>query len=198
MGLDAASIGVSAIERAVQERQSACGLTDPRAYWELRARVRGRAAGADRSGRRSRDLVLPRPRGVRRARPAWCRSDWLPAHPSGVLRLLSLPCSTGEEPYSMAMALLDAGVPADRFRIDAVDISARALAHGRPRRVREEFVSRPRAGVPRPPLRSRRPPGYRLSDTVRRQVRFRAGQPVRRRFSAGRRDLRRRSSAATC
>ena len=31
----------------------------------------------------------------------------------------------------MAMALLDAGVPADRFRIDAVDISAQALAHGR-------------------------------------------------------------------
>ena len=31
----------------------------------------------------------------------------------------------------MAMALLDAGVPAARFRIDAVDISERALAHGR-------------------------------------------------------------------
>ncbi len=28
----------------------------------------------------------------------------------------------------MAMALLDAGVPAERFRVDAVDISARALA----------------------------------------------------------------------
>ena len=48
--------------------------------------------------------------------------------PEGVLSLLSLPCSTGEEPYSMAMALLDAGVPADRFRVDAVDISTRALA----------------------------------------------------------------------
>ena len=43
------------------------------------------------------------------------REEWLPGHPEGVLRLLSLPCSTGEEPYSMAMALLDAGFPAKRF-----------------------------------------------------------------------------------
>ncbi|ODV41430.1 hypothetical protein AWV79_36315 [Cupriavidus sp. UYMMa02A] len=45
--------------------------------------------------------------------------------------MLSLPCASGEEPYSIAMALLDAGIPAARFRIDALDISARALSvHG--------------------------------------------------------------------
>ena len=44
------------------------------------------------------------------------------------LRLLSIPCASGEEPYSLVMALLDAGVAPDRFQIDAVDISARALA----------------------------------------------------------------------
>jgi chemotaxis protein methyltransferase WspC len=48
-----------------------------------------------------------------------------------VLRILSLPCSTGEEPYSIAMALLDAGIPGDRFRVDAIDISARALERAR-------------------------------------------------------------------
>jgi chemotaxis protein methyltransferase WspC len=57
--------------------------------------------------------------------------EWLPAHTAGVLRILSLPCSTGEEPYSIAMALLDAGLPASRFRIEAVDISERALALAR-------------------------------------------------------------------
>ena len=56
------------------------------------------------------------------------REEWLPAHSTASLRLLSVPCSSGEEPFSLVMALLDAGVPADRFQVDAVDISARALA----------------------------------------------------------------------
>ncbi|MBA3014972.1 MAG: hypothetical protein KKD63_10040 [Proteobacteria bacterium] len=43
------------------------------------------------------------------------------------LRLLSIPCSTGEEPYSMAMTLIEAGIPAHSFTIDAVDISRRSL-----------------------------------------------------------------------
>jgi chemotaxis protein methyltransferase WspC len=43
------------------------------------------------------------------------------------LRILSMPCATGEEPYSVAVALLASGVPRDRFRIHAVDVSARAL-----------------------------------------------------------------------
>ena len=57
--------------------------------------------------------------------------EWLPARPARPARLLSLPCSSGEEPYSMAMALLDAGVAPELFEITAVDISHRALAHAR-------------------------------------------------------------------
>jgi chemotaxis protein methyltransferase WspC len=44
-----------------------------------------------------------------------------------ILRVLSAPCSTGEEACSIAITLLEAGWPAERFSIDAVDISARVV-----------------------------------------------------------------------
>lgn len=41
--------------------------------------------------------------------------------------ILSAPCAAGEEAFSLSLSLLDAGVPADRFQIVAIDISADAL-----------------------------------------------------------------------
>jgi chemotaxis protein methyltransferase WspC len=49
----------------------------------------------------------------------------------GSLRILSAPCSTGEEPYSIAMTLLDAALPPGRFRIDGIDVSEALLARAR-------------------------------------------------------------------
>jgi chemotaxis protein methyltransferase WspC len=45
--------------------------------------------------------------------------------------VLSLPCATGEEPYSAAMTLLDVGLPPARFHLEAVDVSHRAIAAAR-------------------------------------------------------------------
>lgn len=43
------------------------------------------------------------------------------------LRILCVPCSTGEEPYSIAMTLMNAGIPSLNFHIDAMDISHKSL-----------------------------------------------------------------------
>ncbi len=43
------------------------------------------------------------------------------------IRILCLPCATGEEPYSIAMVLFDMKLPAQKFFIYAADISEQAL-----------------------------------------------------------------------
>jgi chemotaxis protein methyltransferase WspC len=128
IGLDVGSIGPSSIERAVQERLSACGLRDRHVYWD-----RVSASGTELQAL-IEAVVVPetwffRDREAFATLASIGHESWLRSPADGVLRLLSLPSSTGEEPYSMAMAMLDAGVPADRFRIDAVDVSASAIAH---------------------------------------------------------------------
>jgi chemotaxis protein methyltransferase CheR len=45
----------------------------------------------------------------------------------GPLFIWSAGCASGEEPYSIAMTLLDAGLPPERFRVLATDVSGRAL-----------------------------------------------------------------------
>src|ERR1700722_10012721 len=127
MGLDAASIGASAVERAVQARMEASRLSDLGAYLEL---VRASKAELQQL---IEAIVVPETWFWRDPQAfallsRWAFESWLPKNRDGPMRLLSLPCSTGEEPYSMAMTLLEAGFPADRLSIDAVDISECALA----------------------------------------------------------------------
>ena len=59
----------------------------------------------------------------------WCVA-WFAEH-QRPLRILSAPCSTGEEPYSIAATLQQAGFEPEQFSIDAFDISSFAIEHAR-------------------------------------------------------------------
>lgn len=127
MGLDPPSIGSAAIERAVRQRMASLGLNQTDDY---KQQVRG---SKDELQELIEAVVVPetwffRDPAAFATMVRLIADEWRPAGPASAVRLLSVPCSTGEEPYSIAMSLLDAGFPPQQIRVDAVDISARVLA----------------------------------------------------------------------
>jgi len=127
MGLHAATVGLSLVDRAARARMEARRVARQEDYAKL-------LHGSRAEWNALIESVVTTETWFFRDRQAFATlvklvtEKWMPANPTGVLRLLSLPCSSGEEPYSIAMALLDAGVAPERFRIDAIDISACAIA----------------------------------------------------------------------
>jgi chemotaxis protein methyltransferase WspC len=130
MGLDTATTGGNVIARAVAAAMKRSGETDMEAYTErLKASEDERQALLE-------EIVVPETWFFRDVGPfeylkAYVRNIWRPSAAGRPLRILSAPCSTGEEPYSIVMALLDAGLSPTDFHVDAVDISARALSAAR-------------------------------------------------------------------
>ena len=127
IGLDAATVGPSLIQRAVRHRMRSLGLKRPEDYRQFLEDSRAEWHELVEAVVVTETWFFRDPEPIA-AFVRLVREEWLPAHTNAPFRLLSVPCSSGEEPFSVVMALLSAGVPADRFQIDAVDISARALA----------------------------------------------------------------------
>jgi len=125
VGIDPASLEPDRIAWTIQRRCRALPISDPRDYL---AHLQSSGTELDQlidalviqETRFFRDLpVFDQLR-------LWARET--APRTQEPLRILSAPCSTGQEAYSVAAVLHSAGIPCSRFSIDAFDISPSALA----------------------------------------------------------------------
>ncbi len=126
IGLAADVLGATTLERAAQERMRSLGTATIAEYADrLRRDLVERAALIE-------EVVVPETWFFRDREPfrviARSVRDWTPGRR---LRVLSVPCSTGEEPYSVVMTLVDDGFDLARLEVVAVDVSVRALDRAR-------------------------------------------------------------------
>ncbi len=173
MGFDAAALSESAVSRAVRKRMAQCGQRDQSAYLSyLRA-------SAQELTQLVEELVVPETWFFRDGKPfemlkRYVMEEWLPANPERPLRFLSIPCSSGEEPYSAVMTLLDAGLSPERISVEGVDISHVALG-----KARRAIYGRNSFRGTLPGLQERyftvSPDGWSLQAQVRKQVHFSQG-----------------------
>jgi chemotaxis protein methyltransferase WspC len=173
IGLDVTSVGPAIIERAVRQRSTASKALTADEYWHT---LQG---SHDEQQALIEAVIVP--------------ETWFFRYPESfstlaklaakrlaeinhmrALRILSLPCSTGEEPYSIAMALLDAGFKPHQFKVDGMDVSplsvekARHAMYGKNSFRGQDIDFRERHF-------SAESDGYRLSGRVLEQVRLQVG-----------------------
>ncbi|WP_213939862.1 protein-glutamate O-methyltransferase CheR [Pseudomonas sp. dw_612] len=173
IGLDVASVGPAIIERAVRQRTTASQALSADEYWHTLQGSR------DEQQALIEAVIVP--------------ETWFFRYPESfatlgklaakrladinnmrALRILSLPCSTGEEPYSIAMALLDAGLKPHQFKVEGMDVSplsvekAKRALYGKNSFRGQDIEFRERHF-------SAEEDGYRLSERVLEQVRLQVG-----------------------
>jgi len=127
IGLNANTVGASNFERAVRYRMKVCGISDIEEYhaelksseYEVKELIE--------------EVVVPETWFFRNqqsfaALELYIKEEWLVHNREKRLKVLSVPSSTGEEPYSLAMCFDKYGLTSDNYKIDAIDISTRLLS----------------------------------------------------------------------
>lgn len=128
IGLHSRSIGDASIERAIRYRMSVLNIAGDNEYVAMLQREE------NEFNELVEEVVVPETWFFRNTSPFDALDSYIPQltpasgdSPDTPLKILSLPCSTGEEPYSIAMVLMEKGLQGKGFSIDALDISQRAI-----------------------------------------------------------------------
>jgi len=125
IGLDPATVGRPAIDRAVKTRMNALGI-------DAADRFLGRVRADEEERDRLVEEVIVAESWFFRDRQVFDFTrrfiSTIAAMPGRTpVRMLSAPCAGGEEPYSIAMSLLESGLSPEQFTIDAIDVSRAGL-----------------------------------------------------------------------
>lgn len=174
IGLDYFKVGTSGIDRAVNLRRAQTSNESTDDYI-----VYLEKSGGDELALLIEEIVVPETWFFRDRVPfeylsEYVAGDWLSKRREEKLNILSFPCSTGEEPYSIAMALKQIGLPADLVKIDAYDISSRHVETAR-RGIYRENSFRGDSDETYKSFFDHQGSLYYLNDEIRAMVRFRQG-----------------------
>lgn len=125
-GMTLASVGGErAVSAAIRRCLEKNGFPEP-AAWQHAVRH-----SAEKWDQFVHEVIVPETFFFRYPESFAALADWVKTQSHRHLRILSLPCSTGEEPYSIAMTLSEAGLPPDRFEILAIDIDRPSVERAR-------------------------------------------------------------------
>jgi len=122
MGLHSSTVGISTIQHAVEQRMRDCGMTEIADYGQVLAHSDTELDALIDT------VIIPETWFFRDFNPfnafrQWLQEIWLPHQANNTLRILCVPCSSGEEAYTLAMCLADTGISPHHAQIDAIDIS---------------------------------------------------------------------------
>jgi chemotaxis protein methyltransferase WspC len=184
LGLDPEALGAAALPLAVEKRTNAIGVATTDAYLEVlssnpaeQIALAAELAVAEtwffRGGYELFDTLAVFVSERAGQRPA-----------ETPVRVLSVPCSTGEEPYSLAIALDRHQVPPSAYQIEGVDLSVAHLTRAASGRF-NSFSFRDSGPELRTTYFQQTGDRWELRPAIRERVRFSAGNVADPNFHAG-------------
>lgn len=170
MGLNPNAVSAGPLEEAVSQRMAEHGIRGRAKYLAILRCSRQERLSLVESVELPAAVFFQHPEPLI-ALQRWVTNHWLARPSKKPLRVLSVPCATGEEPYSLAISLLESGLQSTQFHIDAADINNCSLRRAAAAVYPERSLTATTLAV-RERYFQRESDGHRLCQSVRTQVSF--------------------------